>query len=481
MGGPGKVMAKSEAKFSGSTTGQPAMREASAMAIGRAYQALAAEHVELRARSGSARAMLAENVWHRIQVMEESRARGASGLQKVGLRKEGARTVGVWLAVAACAAASLVGGAWAFGHLGDQSFASVHHSDGRVHFEVDGTSVGPDEAGRGHLIASESIPVGIRLSDKSQINLQPHTTLRLSALSDGVVITRISQGALDVEVMHQEHTDYQFFAGPFLVKVVGTAFRIAYDPDTQSMDLRMRSGVVEVLGPDGASRMVRGGEVVHLQAPSAANVVGQDASQVEDRALSGSTSLEAVAVELDAVPAGEAAPDVVAPGSSARARVNGAGVDFHGLAAQGSFAKIVEIANAHGVGTLLASAPSDQLQELAQAARYTGHLALAERVWLHMSSRFAGRVSGYNATFFLGRLDEQRGRHVSALGRYESYLRSSPKGVYAQEAWGRKLQLSQKTRGVSATVQVAQQYLERFPSGPYAATAKGILSRSAPR
>ncbi|HXS19282.1 MAG TPA: hypothetical protein VN764_18925, partial [Polyangiaceae bacterium] len=51
--------------------------------------------------------------------------------------------------------------------------------------------------------------------------------------------------------------------------------------------------------------------------------------------------------------------------------------------------------------------------------------------------------------------------------------------VYVQEAWGRKLQLSQKERGATAAAQVAQQYLARFPQGPYAATATSILSRAA--
>jgi hypothetical protein len=351
---------------------------------------------------------------------------------------------------------------------------ALYQGDGRMHFEVDGTTIGPDDAGRGHLIASESIPVGIRLSDKSQINLQPHATVRLAALSDGVVIARLSQGTLDAEVVHQDGTNYQFFAGPFLVKVIGTAFRLTYHPESASMDLKMRAGEVEVMEPNGSSRRVRAGQELHLSLPAQVDSLdeGADADKAGDALLEGTGSDGTDARGADV----RSSDRDTRSGTALAPRGN---VDFHELAVQGRFAQIVQAAQEQGVPSLLDHAPADQLQELAQAARYTGHLALAERVWVRMSARFSGKVSGLNAIFFLGRLDEQRGRHASALNRYDSYLRSSPRGVYVQEAWGRKLQLIQKEQGAAAAAQVAQLYLSRFPKGPYAATATSILNRSA--
>jgi len=464
------------------TSAQPV----SADEIGSVYRELAAEHVVLRTRSGAARAALEESIWARIELRshpDQLASAERSGSTHPGARRPigGLRKTGsLWLAAAACAAAALAGGVWTAGGWNslESQVVALYHGDGRMHFEVDGTTIGPDDAGRGHLIASESIPVGIRLSDKSQINLQPHTTVRLAALSDGVVITRISQGTLDVEVVHQDHTNYQFFAGPFLIKVVGTAFRLAYDPETSSMDLKMRAGVVDVMEPNGSSRRVRAGEGLHLHVPDQlADGRSADgaAAGLADLDRSGSADVSAAETDLDA---GEL-PGATRDTRSGAAPSGRGNVDFHELAAQGSFAQIVQMAQAQGIPSLLDHAPADQLQELAQAARYTGHLALAERVWVRMSSRFSGKVFGLNATFFLGRLDEQRGRQGSALSRYETYLRSSPRGVYVQEAWGRKLQLSQKERGATAAAQVAQQYLARFPQGPYAATATSILSRAA--
>ncbi len=454
--------------------------------IGAVYKELAAEHVALRARSGAARAALTENIWARIETragqassraqLQEHAGRATTRRQMVGLGKSGR----MWLAAAACVAGALIVGAWTTGGWDNFSgrVVALSHGDGRMHFEVDGTTIGPDDAGRGHLIASESIPVGIRLSDKSQINLQPHTTVRLAALSDGVVITRLSQGTLDVEVVHQEHTNYQFFAGPFLVKVVGTAFRLTYDPQTASMDLKMRTGEVEVMEPNGSSRRVRAGQDVHLSLPAQSVDSLEDLSSMDGSVHNGSSALGDASMERAGSDRGDLR-GADREGRNASGQSLRGSVDFHELAAQGRFAQIVQTAQAQGIPSLLDNAPADQLQELAQAARYTGHLALAERVWLRMSARFSGKVSGLNATFFLGRLDEQRGRQASALSRYDTYLRSSPQGVYVQEAWGRKLQLSQKQLGAAAGAQVAQQYLARFPKGPYAATATSILKRVA--
>ena len=428
--------------------------------IGAAYRRLAQEHVELRAgTTPQARKVIAENIWAKIEAhpgtMEESgQAGAASQTQKTGSRR-------AWVAAMAACAAAALGGWYVSAQVHppkDTAFEGVADARGRVSFEVDGTTVGPEVAGQGRLIASEGAPVGIRLSDRSEINLQPHTTVRVAALSDGVVITRMSQGAIDVDVVHQEHTNYQFFAGPYLVKVVGTAFRLSYEPEEETFELKMRTGVVEVLGPDGASQTVKGGESLHLEGGD------KQSSEEVDAAAPESASSEQAAGVLE--PAG--------PSSAGRP------TNFHALAAQGNFREIVTIAEARGISQLLTSAPADQLQELAQAARYSGQLDLAERVWTRMASRFSSSVTGKNAVFFLGRLDEQRGRQTSALSRYESYLRISPRGVYAQEAWGRKLQLTQQSAGHQATRAVAEQYVERFPKGPYAETARRIIAGGDP-
>lgn len=458
--------------FSGSRVGDQetpisnASRVASEAEIGFVYRELAEEHVALRAGSTSAaRQALSENIWSKIETAQSLNATAQGPLPlHVAARSTPRRSSRMWVAAALCAAAIGVG------MLIPQSWEGLlgrGTDQARVSFEVDGTTIGPDVAGRGHLIASESIPVGVRLSDRSQINLQPHTTIRLAALNDGVVIARVSQGTLDVDVIHQEHTDYQFFAGPYLVKVIGTAFRLSYQPESHVFDLKMRAGTVEVVEPDGNVRRVSGDQSLHLKSGGTTEVSGALGDGAVEPSLPSGRDGSAEAADALSV----TSPSLRGTPSPQTKSMP----DFHALASQGNFAEIVRIAQAQGLADLLVKAPADQLQELAQAARYSGHFDLAERVWQKMSARFGTGLAGQNAVFFLGRLAEQRGQYSSALTRYESYLRTSPQGVYAQEAWGRKLQLSEKSRGQEATRQVAEQYLQRFPRGPYAKTARNLV------
>ena len=71
------------------------------------------------------------------------------------------------------------------------------------------------------------------------------------------------------------------------------------------------------------------------------------------------------------------------------------------------------------------------------------------------------------------------GTEVTA-GVYDRYLAESPHGAYASQALGRKMMLVYQARGAEAARSLAVDYLERFPSGAYAATAKKLAAESAP-
>src|SRR5690606_10005177 len=116
------------------------------------------------------------------------------------------------------------------------------------------------------------------------------------------------------------------------------------------------------------------------------------------------------------------------------------------------------------------TASAAELQQLAQAARYSGDFSLAAQTWNHMTTRFSG-PTGQNARFFLGRLAEQRGDSGQALQHYDAYLAASRGGVYTAEALGRKLSIVNKSHGVQKARPIAQEYLRRFPQGAYAKTA----------
>lgn len=346
----------------------------------------------------------------------------------------------------------------------------------------------PVETGGSQLIASETDPMHVELSDEGVIDLEPHTTLRLSGAlapasqpirkgsglketkkaKGGVgasrlpnVQARIAQGKIRVHVPQTESKRYRFHAGPYLVTMIGTAFTLEYQPQDDELRLEDVVGEVEVSTPRGPHRLVSG-QSLHLTHLVPVDSDGEGPVDPDD-----------VRTDQNSRPVAEQAPLKTDPRPTAVSPASTE--DFVKLGAQGQFKTIVTIARKRGVSQVLGTHAAPQLQELAQAARYTGQLALAEKTWQTMRQRFTGQPLAVNAGFFLGRLAEQRGQHSTALAHFETYLRESPRGVYAAEAWGRKLQVTQSTNGPEAAQGVARQYLQRYPAGAYAKTARALL------
>src|SRR3569623_2102862 len=132
-------------------------------------------------------------------------------------------------------------------------------------------------------------------------------------------------------------------------------------------------------------------------------------------------------------------------------------------------------------GHVLAGATGKDLAALSDAARYTHHSATAWRALLALRARFPRAAQARDAAFFLGGLaegDDAAGRGAAgqhALDWYNRYLRECPSGRFIGAAWGRKMVLPQRQRGVQAARPIAEEYLRRFPSGPYVAAARKVV------
>jgi hypothetical protein len=144
--------------------------------------------------------------------------------------------------------------------------------------------------------------------------------------------------------------------------------------------------------------------------------------------------------------------------------------------AQGNFNTVLEEAEKRGVANTLATASLGELQALADAARYGRRTALARRVLLAERSRFPGSRAAVEAAFFLGRIVEDEGGN--AIEWYDRYLAESGNGSYASQALGRKMMLVYGRKGAAQTQNLAEDYLSRYSSGPYAAAAKKILEEA---
>jgi hypothetical protein len=145
--------------------------------------------------------------------------------------------------------------------------------------------------------------------------------------------------------------------------------------------------------------------------------------------------------------------------------------------AAGRYQSVIEAAERRGLADVYRGASREDLQALADAARYVRRPDIARAALLAIRSRFDGTRAAEEAGFLLGRLEETSGATRQALEWYERYLSESPDGVYAAQALGRKLLLVQERGSSSDAVSVAREYLRRFPAGPYAATARQLLAR----
>jgi hypothetical protein len=428
--------------------------------VGRVFRQLSDEHIQAKRRDDP------EATW--LAIAPRLNLEGTPGREVAGRRGglRGLPRAWGWSATAqratpwALAAAVLlaVGGTgwWFFGSgsaAEGGSLAALSYSIS----DSSGNGVGAGSAGTSQLLATEGEAKLIQFSDSSVIELRPYTTLRVSLAEGGAVVARLMQGELKANVHHHDRTDYRFQAGDYEVKVVGTAFDLAFEPEPARFDLNLREGRVVVADGTGQTRFVRAGEQLHL--PTRDRDAGKDQTAREE-------------VDLESLETGS---------SQHAGRPGTASPSYKELARRGQFQAIVTAARRAGIDRVLAAKGASELHELGQAARYTGQTALAEKVFSHLSSHHGRSPEGRSAAFFRGRLAEDGGRLQQAQQHYHAYLAQGG-GSYAAEALGREMTLVQKTAGPANAQPLAAEYLRRFPRGAYRDLARTLaLGSAAPR
>lgn len=346
-------------------------------------------------------------------------------------------------------------------------------SPAQLSFEVAGGAL--DAHGR--VVGQEHTQ--IKFSDGSEATLERGTEARVTNITERGADVMLTQGSMRVRIAKKPQAAWKVAAGPYDVRVTGTAFDVSWSNQTQAFDLRMETGAVIVTGPlAGSGIVLRAGQ--HLfggVAEGRLTVEGGSAaaSPAPAVAAQGPTA----PLEPRSAPEG-ATPAPLAPTPSPH---TGA-VEAHAWTrqvAQGHFNAVLAEAEQRGLDRTLASGSLEELAALADAARYAGRSAIAKRVLLAERQRFPNARPARDAAFFLGRIAEEGGG--GAIEWYERYVSESPRGAYASQAFGRKMMLLYKQRGPSAAGPVAAEYLSRYPNGPYAAAARKITleSPSAPK
>jgi ferric-dicitrate binding protein FerR (iron transport regulator) len=327
-----------------------------------------------------------------------------------------------------------------------------------------------------YVSAPAEKPVEIHFSEGSDVLLAPSSRGRVAQVTPDGATMVLEDGRARADIVHRRGTRWQILAGPYVVGVTGTSFDVGFSVATQTFELSMHSGSVRVAGPGIKGTIeVRDQQRITLSTPSrAANMSAAAAA-----------GTPAVVEATDAPSLGSVCPpDATAPREPAQKGPGGVGAGkpvetsretFSQLGAKGEHRRIVELAEQSGLDAAMVRADKADLMALGNAARVLGKTALASKAYRAIRERFASSGDATTSAFFLGRLAEG-GDAATAIGWYDKYTTEAPGGVWAAEALGRKLVLVHQLRGHNAAVAPAQDYLSRFPSGPYAGFARKILS-----
>jgi len=332
----------------------------------------------------------------------------------------------------------------------------------------------------GRVLSSRTGRAQLLFTDGSQIGLHRAARLTVASLTARGSDIRLLDGQVDVEVRHQPDTAWTFQAGPYTVRVKGTAFELGWDAAQKHLTLRMRTGVVALARPgSGPALVVTGGESVLLDELGNSLAPPAGAQLPPPTARSGGS-----------MPA--AGGDAGGPlhldrngKASDRRRVRPSAVhaEWGALLARGAFEEIVDQANRTraSLDACLGSDTEQNLAALADAARYTHRSELARRALQALRARFPSTNRARDAAFFLARLSESSGGGArEAVGWYERYLEEAPGGSYAEEALGREMILFGRTTDLHARARaVAGRYLRDYPHGLYTNEATSLLGNPA--
>jgi TolA-binding protein len=330
------------------------------------------------------------------------------------------------------------------------------------------------------LIEVESpIPASVRFSDGTEVLLDPQAKASVRSVDGHGARVSLTQGTAHVDVFHKPEASWLFDAGPFLIKVTGTAFSLAWKPADQQLDLKMDRGTVEVSGPlsDG-SILLRAGQHLIVRVRQRETLIRDAEEDVgpqrppPDARPAEPTPSDAAAAAVTTVDSAAAVGSVSGASRAVGRRLEN--VDWSADLARGSSEAIVGEAERLGLEATLAGASRENLAALADAARYVRHDDLARRALLAQRRRFPGSSAARDASFLLGRLEESRNDVAGAMGWFDRYLSESPSGTYASEALGRKMLLVRPLYGEARASAVARDYLSRFPQGVYAARAQAL-------
>jgi transmembrane sensor len=319
----------------------------------------------------------------------------------------------------------------------------------------------------GHVdewVTARDTEQSLRFSDGSSVVAGPHTTTRvMQVTSDGAHLT-LERGHIDAHVVHRDASRWQVAAGPFVVHVTGTRFRVSWNPQTEKLALKVSEGKVEVTG-DGSKHELSAGSVLELSANAAAGV---NSALLGDEPKAASSR----SAEPSAEPSARDEDELIAARKAAERKP-----DFRELSTAGHYREALAAVEQQGFAASCESLGARDLLTLGSTARLAGRADRAREAYLAARRRFPHSAEAGISAFSLGRLASDAGRASDATGWFNRYLTEQPGGPLAREAAGRLIELLRQTGDEARARTAAESYLKRYPTGPHAALAQNLLTK----
>jgi hypothetical protein len=302
-------------------------------------------------------------------------------------------------------------------------------------------------------------PTPLRFSEGSSLLLHQGGRMRVLSSEPKGARVLLENGVVEVAIKHAPGADarWSFEAGPFRVAVTGTKFEMTFHPQDQSLRLSAREGQVSVTAAClPTPKAVAAGDRFDLSClPKVAPTT---------RLATVSDVKPPAPVESPAGSGGAVPPR----GSALWRELLGAGHLSEGLRAaeRANFEQVCRVAN------------PKELLALADASRLFGRVSRAVTALRVLRQRFPASTDAATAAFSLGRIAfERQHNYAEAVRWFATYLREQPMGPLMGDSVGRLMEARLRSGDEASARMDATQYLRRFPEGPYASEARGILSK----
>jgi transmembrane sensor len=324
------------------------------------------------------------------------------------------------------------------------------------------TAAGEGQVGA-WLATSRAGELPLAFSEGTELVMAPGSRGRVEDLGRAGASFLLERGEVRARVVHRSSTSWRFLAGPFEVRVTGTALGVDWDPSRERFAVHVSEGSVVVRGPNVSLQVVRAGEQCVVDLPSRTtriSPIGQDAPADAD-------------APVDAGSDGFAEAATASASTAAAARLAGPPVvSWIKLDEKGDYDAAYAAALSAGLASVLRASSSDELLRLAQVARLSGHRDTEREALVTCRRRFPGSERAAVAAYELGRSSSPS----EASSWFDTYLGEQPSGPLAREASGRLVEARASAGDDRGARDAAARYLARYPDGPHAPLARRILA-----